>query len=81
MNKIVLSAALVLATASAAFAENNSVVGERNAGPVAVQSSKIFEGRNAYEGRAQVGRIQAPAINVEKNVFDRASQTFDGSQY
>ena len=77
MNKLIISAALVLATASAAFAENNAVPGERNPGPVAVQSSKIFEGRNAYEGRAQVGRIQDPVINVEKNVFDRASQTVD----
>jgi hypothetical protein len=77
MNKLIISAALVLATASAAFAENNAVPGERNPNPVAVQSSKIFEGRNAYEGRAQVGRVQAPVINVEKNVFDRASQTVD----
>jgi hypothetical protein len=74
MNKIVLSAALVLATASAAFAENNAVPGERNPNPVA---QRVLEGRNAYEGLAQVGRTQAPTIYVQKNIFDRASQTVD----
>jgi hypothetical protein len=70
--KIALSAALILGTASAALAENNAVPGERNPNPVA---SQVFEGRNAYEGRAQIG-TQTPSIYVEKNVFDRATQSF-----
>jgi hypothetical protein len=73
MNKLILSAALVL-TASAAFAENNAVPGERNPNPVA---QRVLEGRNAYEGLAQAGRTQAPTIYVQKNTFDRASQTVD----
>jgi hypothetical protein len=59
--KIALSAALILGTASVAFAENNAVPGERNPSPVA---SKVFEGRNAFEGRAEVVRpqIQSQAV-------------------
>jgi hypothetical protein len=58
--KIALSAALILGTASVAFAENNAVPGERNPNPVA---SQTFEGRNAFEGRAEVRtQIQTPAV-------------------
>lgn len=50
MNKIALSAALILATASTAFAENNAIPGERNPHPIAVQQSGV----SVYEGRAQL---------------------------
>ncbi|MCZ7657650.1 MAG: hypothetical protein M5U07_07245 [Xanthobacteraceae bacterium] len=73
MNKIALSAALILATASTAFAENNAIPGERNPNPVAGQ----FDSRSVFEARAQVGR-GGPVVYIEKSYLDRASQTFDG---
>jgi hypothetical protein len=68
--KIALSALLVLGTASAALAESADVIpGERNPDPIVAQPQAQFEGRNAYEGRAQAGfetfGIETPALTAE----------------
>jgi hypothetical protein len=76
-SKLVLSAALILGTLSAASAESwDPVPGDRNPNPVAGQG--LFENRSVYDARMQAGR-SAPTIYIEKNhVLDRNTQTFDG---
>ncbi len=77
-SKLVVSAALVVATVSAASAESwDPVPGDRNPNPVAAQS--LFDSRAVYDARMQAGR-SAPTIYLERTygTFDRAAQTVDG---
>jgi hypothetical protein len=72
--KLVLSAALILGTLSAATAESwDPVPGDRN--PDAVGG--LFGNSSVYDARMQAGR-SAPTIYIERdnNPFDHATQTF-----
>ena len=75
MKKIALTAALVLGTATAAFAEDSSSSFSFNIYPQGgAQQQRVLEGRNV----ALTGR---PNVIVRSQTFDRASNPYAGGGF